>query len=831
MGSELRYDIKKIAGIINGNFLNNPSPHEVIRSLLYDSRKLFSPDNVMFFAISTKKNDGHKYIAELYKKGVRNFVVSEKEFKLSPFPEANFILVNNTLNALHSLCSFHRNQFNIPVIGITGSNGKTIVKEWLFQLLHHDKNIARNPKSYNSQIGVPVSVWQLGESNDLAIFEAGISMKGEMERLQEMIKPEIGIFTNIGAAHDENFKSREEKIKEKLKLFVNSESVVYCKNHHNIDEEVRRSPELNNIKKYTWGLDENNHLRITQIKSSDNITSIKAIHKGSDIEISIPFIDNASIENAIHCWLILLLLGYDNHTIQERIKKLHPVEMRLELKEGINDCSLINDSYSSDINSLEIALDFLCQQKQHQKTTVILSDILQSGQKEDVLYRDISVLLAKRNVDRLIGIGNSISKSSGAFPMQKVFYQTTSDFLNNFPLTNFHKERILLKGARIFEFEKISEALQKKTHSTILEINLDALVNNLNYFRSKLNTGVKIMAMVKAFSYGSGSYEIANVLQFHNIDYLAVAYADEGIQLRNTGIKVPIMVMNPDMESLDAIIKYNLEPEIYNFRILEMLINSLNHNGNNHKNSYNVHIKIDTGMHRLGFETEDIRKLTETLKNNRNIKVKSIFSHLTSSEDPSDDSFTLKQIKKFEEIGQRISDSLEYPVMLHILNSAGITRFPEAQFDMVRLGISLYGISSNSADREMLQPIGTLKTIISQIKRIKAGETIGYNRKWKADKPTHIATIPVGYADGLNRKLGNGAGKVIINNNLAPIVGNVCMDMCMIDITGINASEGDEVIVFGKNNPIEKIAEQLDTIPYEILTSIPQRVKRVFYRE
>ncbi len=821
------YSIKEIAETINGVELNIPCPESLIKDILFDSRKLISAEKTLFFAISTNKNDGHKYIADLFKHGVRNFVISNEKIEIEKFPKANFLFINDTLKALQDLCGWHRQQYNIPVIGITGSNGKTILKEWLYQLMCPDKNIVRSPKSFNSQIGVPLSVWQLEPANDLAIFEAGISMPEEMQNLQQIIKPDIGIFTNIGTAHAENFMGRQAKIREKLKLFTETKTLVYCKDHHEIDDEIVATKAMKNIEKHTWGFDKGNDLCILNIQKLSNKTIISALYNNEEVEINIPFSDNASVENAIHCWLTMLLLGYNTEIVKKRMNDLHAVAMRLELKEGINNCSLINDSYSSDINSLEIALEFLDQQKQHNKKTVIISDILQSGKPEEELYNEVAQLLAKRGVDRIIGIGPEIARQSVKFKMEKTFYLSTMDFLNKFPFSNFYKETILLKGARIFEFEKISDALQEKTHTTILEINLDSLVHNLNYFRSKLKSGTKIMAMVKAFSYGSGSFEIANILQYHKIDYLAVAYADEGVQLRNAGINVPIMVMNPDKESLESIRKYNLEPEIYSLRVLDMLIDSIIVNGN----SYNVHLKLDTGMHRLGFESKDIDPLVSKLMENKNIKVNSIFSHLTSSEDPTHDDFTTQQIMKFKEMSRKITQNLEIPVLLHILNSGGINRFPDAQFDMVRLGISLYGISSDNTEQEKLQQTGVLKSTISQIKHIGTNQTIGYNRQWTAKKPTVIGTVAIGYADGLNRKLGNGKGSVIINNIPAPIIGNICMDMCMVDITGINAKEGDEVIIFGKDNPISEMAETLDTIPYEVLTSIPQRVKRVYYRE
>ena len=824
-----KYTIREIADIINGEILSKDYNDQVITDILIDSRRLITPEKTIFFALVSKKNDGHKYIDELYNKGIRNFIISDTEFK---YKNANCIHVENTLEALQKLTAYHRKQFDIPVIGITGSNGKTIVKEWLFQLLSADKKIARSPKSYNSQIGVPLSVWQLKPNCEMGIFEAGISEPDEMGKLQTIINPTIGIFTNIGPAHSENFISTQQKTGEKLKLFTKVNTLIYNSDYPELQEIIIRSEILNTINAFTWSKKQEADLMIKLVnKNTGNSTTISGIYNGAEISITIPFTDDASIENAIHCWATMLYLKYENNIIAERMLNLQPIAMRLEMKEGINQCSIINDSYNSDINSLNIAIDFLKQQNQHKKKTIILSDILQSGQDEDELYGEIAVLLKKKGIEKIIGIGNAISRQANKFEIEKQFFPTTGAFMREYSFASFQNESILLKGARVFEFEQISHALQQKAHETVLEINLNALIHNLNFYRKKLNPETKIMAMVKAFSYGSGSFEIANILQYHRIDYLAVAYADEGVELRKAGIKVPIMVMNPDEQSYDAIIKHNLEPEIYSFRSMDLLREAIKTNIIPENKPIKVHIKLDTGMHRLGFIQEEIDKLIDRLNDIKSIYVQSVFSHLASSEDPADDDFTRQQIEGFKQMAAKIREQSDHYIMMHILNSAGISRFPDAQFDMVRLGISLYGIPSIKSDEFYLENVSTLKSTISQIKKISAGETIGYNRKGKAEKEVIIAIIPVGYADGLNRRLSNGKGKIYINGKAAPVIGNICMDMCMVDISDIDAKEGDDVIIFGKEHPITELSDALETIPYEVLTNISRRVKRVYYHE
>ena len=852
--TQTKYTASKIAQITNGKLITSVGKDPVIHDLMIDSRhQAENPEESMFIALVSPRNDGHKYIRELVNRGVKCFLVST-EHRAPSTEQPTFILVPDTLAALQKLAAFHRREFDYPVVAVTGSNGKTIVKEWLYQLLSPDFKVIRSPKSYNSQIGVPLSIWNMETQYNLAIIEAGISQPGEMEKLEEIIYPTIGIFTMIGPAHDELFSDDAEKVTEKLKLFRNVEILIYNSDYQIITNQLDHSPDFANLKTFTWGERDTDDLRIQRIVKEENQTTIQSSFQEKEIEITIPFIDNASIENAIHCWAYIQVQGsrfkvQDSSTdhrassseqlasrIQERFAKLTPVAMRLELKEAINDCTLINDSYNSDINSLSIALDFLMQQNQHKNKTLILSDILQTGRDQEEFYREVARIVISREVDRIIGIGPELFRYQEMFPMKRVFYETTEDFLIQFPLSSFRDESILLKGARKFGFEQISQALQQKAHETILEINLQALVHNLNYFRAKLNPDVKVMAMVKAFSYGSGSFEIANMLQFHRADYLAVAYTDEGVELRKADITLPIMVMSPEDQSLDSLLAWNLEPEIYSLRILHMLEEAIERNYASTQGIVRIHIKLDTGMHRLGFGPQDLDALTEVVKQNPRLHIQSIFSHLAASEAKGHDSFTTDQVNRFRKMSEAITRELDYPVLLHILNSAGISRFPDIQFDMVRSGIGLYGIGYNREEQKRLRNVTTLRTVIVQIKEVKRGETVGYNRAGKAGKDTTIAIVPVGYADGLNRKLGNRIGHMMVKGLPAPIIGNICMDLCMLDITEVLAAgkeveEGDQVIVFGDQLPVSELAKILDTIPYEIMTGISRRVKRIYFYE
>ena len=822
------YSLQRIAEIVNGQLVGASSEYR-ISDLLIDSRHLMDPSQTLFFALQSHRNDGHKYIVDLYEKGVRAFVVKHQPD--ASCPDASFIIVADTLKALQSLASYHRQQFHFPVIGITGSNGKTIVKEWLYQMLCPDYNIVRSPKSYNSQVGVPLSVWQMNDNYNLGIFEAGISEPEEMMPLQEIIRPTIGVFTNIGQAHDENFINRAQKAGEKLNLFTKAEQLVYCMDYSEIHQVVIRSGLVSKVKLFTWSRKfEDADLLVTQVAKNEKDTAITCRYMGGDLTFAIPFADDASVENVIHCIAVGLLMGMSPGTIAERLKTLVTIGMRLEIKAGVNNCTIINDYYNSDVNSLTIALDVMRQQHQHKYNVAILSDILQSGRNEMDLYAEIAQLLKAKDVDMMIGIGESISRQADKFEMECYFYKNVPEFLAQFPFSKFNNQNILLKGARAFEFEQIGMELQEKAHETVLEINFNHLVNNLNHFRSKIKPETKLMVMVKAFGYGSGNLEVSNILQVHNVDYLTVAFADEGVELRRAGINLPIMVMSPEVNSYDNIIKYHLEPEVFSFRNLGFIERAIENLALPEAHPLNVHIKLDTGMHRLGFAKEELPELIRHIQANPMLNVRSVFSHLATADNPAEDEFTLSQIHNFEEGSRMIVEA--FPQALrHILNTAGISRFPQYQFDMVRLGIGLYGVPTCEADKGVLETVVSWNTTINQIKHIPAGDSIGYNRHGRAEHDMRIGIVPVGYADGLSRLLGNGNGTFYVHGRPVKIVGDICMDMCMLDLTEVDAAEGDTVVIFDAEHDINEIARACQTIPYEIMTRVSQRVKRVYYQE
>ena len=810
---KIQHIIPEIKAVFHGN------SESEIDNVSIDSRSLQNNSGTLFFALSGANNDAHQYIEDLISKGVQNFVVNHIPKNLEG--KANFLVVENTLKALQDFASFYRKSFHFPIIGITGSNGKTIVKEWLNFLLSPDYNIIRSPKSYNSQIGVPLSVISINEKHNLGIFEAGISTTNEMEKLEKIIQPTIGILTNIGSAHDEGFQNLEEKITEKLRLFENSEILIYQKNNL-VDSLINQK-----TKTFTWSFsDEKANVFITKNSISDK-TQLSIKYEVIPFDVIIPFQDKASVENAVNCLMTLLHLGYLPEVIRERIQLLYSVEMRLKVKNGNNNTAIIDDSYSSDYQSLKIALDFLEQQKQYKKKTIILSDIIQSGLPIDELYNKVSELVTSNKIDRIIGIGEEISTYSESFK-NIITYKNTPDFIADFKNLTFENETILIKGARIFQFEEITSLLEEKTHETVLEINLNAISHNLSFFKSKLKPETKLMVMVKAFGYGSGGFEIAKLLEYHKVDYLGVAFADEGISLKSAGITLPIMVLNPENTSFPAIIEHNLEPEIYSIKGLRAFLKIAEQKNLQH---FPVHIKLDTGMHRLGFQENDLEELIATLKNTPSIKVKSILSHMATSDDLVHHEFAKSQIALFEKLSSRIVNELSINPIRHILNTSGISNYPEAQYDMVRLGIGLYGVSNDTSETKYLENVGTLKSIISQIRTIQAGESVGYGRRFMADKETKIATIPIGYADGIPRSWGNETGYIMIKNQKANIVGSICMDMLMVNVSEIDCLEGDSVIIFGENPNVTYIAEKLGTIPYEILTGISHRVKRVFYRE
>jgi Alr-MurF fusion protein len=815
----LTLTIRNIIPVINAQFLGN-SISGVIDSISIDSRSLQNGVGTLFFAINGINHDGHDYISYLIENhNVSYFVVEKLPEEIAP--NANYLVVQNTVEALQRLATYYRNLFDFPIIGITGSNGKTIIKEWLNFLLSPDYNCIRSPKSYNSQIGVPLSVLGINETNNLGIFEAGISTINEMEKLQLIINPTIGILSNIGSAHDEGFQDIGQKIKEKLKLFNAVEVLILNKNK---TIEAFLNPK---IKTFTWSSEDGKADVFVIAKEVNEATELKVTYNKLCFTIKIPFQDQASIENAIQCLMVMLHFGYNQEIIQERMLLLYPVEMRLKVKNGINNTTLIDDSYSSDFQSLKIALDFLENQKQHKKKTLILSDIFQSGLITEELYSKVSQLIISNKINRVITIGNTIFEYKSKFP-NAIAFKDTNEFINAFDSISFENESILIKGARHFHFEEIVSLLEEKTHETILEINLNAISHNLNFFKSKLHPSTKIMVMVKAFGYGNGGFEIAKLLSHHKVDYLGVAFADEGIALKNAGIDLPIMVLNPESTSFLAIIQHQLEPEIYSLKGLNSFLKIAEQKK---LTKFPIHIKLDTGMHRLGFQENNVTELIAKLKGNTTVEVKSILSHMATSDDVNHQDFALSQIALFEKLSVTLIKELKINPIRHILNTSGISNFPQSQYDMVRLGIGLYGISNDEEEQKQLEIVGTLKSIISQIRVIQKGESVGYGRRFIAEKETKIATIPIGYADGISRHLGNGVGYVMIKNKKASIVGSVCMDMLMVNVTNIECKEGNEVILFGKEPTVNQMATLLDTIPYEVLTSISQRVKRIFYRE
>ena len=828
----LQYTTRKIAEIVKGSLLQLHQDSS-IEHILLDSRKTYAAASSVFFALKGSRRDGHFFIQDLYKKGVRNFVVS-REVDQTMSPDANFIHVKDPLDALQLLATFHRQQFGIPVIGITGSNGKTIVKEWLYQLLHSDHAIVRSPKSYNSQIGVPLSVWQMTSQHTLGIFEAGISRPGEMMNLANIIQPTVGILTTIGEAHREGFESTTQKLSEKIKLFVNCVKIIYCKDYTvpaSVDIEGQQGKLFRpQAEFYSWAKNSSAWLQIDHIDTKADHTDISATKNGEAVSISIPFTDDASVENAITCWCTLLAFGYDNNICRDRLLRLQPVNMRLELKTGINHCSIINDSYSADLSSLKIALNFLNQQSAATKRTVILSDFLQTGLSDAILYKEIANELTIHNVERVIGIGPQISTHllfEGSYKPEISFYINSEEFMQQFRSSQFKEETILIKGARMFEFENIVRLLEQKVHETVLEISLDAIAHNLKEYQKLLRPETRIMAMVKAFAYGSGGVEIASVLQYHKVDYLGVAYADEGVEIRKAGITLPVMVLNPEESSFEAIVDHQLEPDLFSFETLERFDNFLQIGG---LSQYPVHIEIETGMNRLGFAVEDAERLGEYLSRGTSFKVQTIFTHLAGSEDEKEDGFSREQYSKFKKVCTILENKLGYPVIKHISNSAAIIRLPEMQMDMVRLGIGLYGIDSADTDKLDLLPVASLRSTIAQLKSLKKGESVSYNRKGVVNRDSVIATVRIGYADGYSRRLGNGRGKMLVNGRPAPVIGTVCMDMTMIDVTDIpDVKEGDDVSIFGKALPVQQLAEWAGTIPYEIMTGISQRVKRIYF--
>jgi alanine racemase len=831
---KMNYSIEKITTLIGARRIGETDAQ--IGWLLTDSRSLCFPEETLFFALKSTRNDGHRYIEDLYRRGVRNFVVEAKGIaeycpngSITTMADANFLIVPSPLAALQRLAERHRDEFNIPIVGITGSNGKTMVKEWLYQLLLPSQKIVRSPRSYNSQIGVPLSVWLLNEQTEIGIFEAGISQPGEMMALRDIIQPTIGVLTSLGSAHQENFRSMEEKCLEKLELMHDTEAMVYCSDNDIVSRCIRRMQYKG--EKIAWSqCDEQVALFVKRIENKGQSARITYIWQGEENTYSIPFIDEASIEDTITCAAVALRLGLTPGQLADRMPKLEPVAMRLEVKEGQRGCLLINDSYNSDINSLDIALDFMQRRESAGSLTktLILSDIFQTGTTSDKLYAQVSDLAVKRGINKFIGIGPELSAQADRIQIaDKQFFADVNHFLSSDAFAALHHELILLKGARPFGFDQITEQLEQKVHETILEVNLNAVVENLNYYRSFLKPETKMVCMIKADGYGAGAVEIARTLQDHRVDYLAVAVADEGVTLRKAGITANIMIMNPEMTAFKTMFDYDLEPEVYSFRLLDALIKAARKEG---ITGWPVHIKLDTGMHRLGFDpVHDMDELIDRLKHQNAVIPRSVFSHFVGSDSDDFDSFSAQQFALFEEGSSKLQSAFSHKILRHIDNSAGIEHFPERQLDMCRLGLGLYGIDSR--DNRILNTVSTLKTTILQMHHVPAGETVGYSRKGKLDRDSVIAAIPIGYADGLNRHLGNRHGYCLVNGQKAEYVGNICMDVAMIDVTDIPCQEGDQVEIFGEHLPVTVLSDAIDTIPYEVLTGVSNRVKRVYFQD
>ena len=825
----MKYTIEKITTLIGARRIGQNDAN--VGWILTDSRSLCFPEETLFFAIRTQRNDGHNYIPELYRRGVRNFVVETVPADAdSGFRNANFLKVTNTLAALQRLAERHRDEFDIPVVGITGSNGKTMVKEWLYQLLSQKMVVTRSPKSYNSQIGVPLSVWLIDEHTQVALLEAGISQTGEMDRLRDIIQPTIGVLTSMGQAHQENFRSMDEKCMEKLQLMHDAKVVVYNSDDEVVSRCMRRSGYKG--QRVAWSKeDPQAALYVKETVTKGNMTTVHYIYnKVEEGTYHLPFIDEASVECSLACAATALYLGLDKEALDVRMSQLEPVAMRLEVKEGQRGCTLINDSYNSDVSSLDIALDFMSRRPDHngRKRTLILSDIQQSGQQPSQLYRTVSELAEKRGVEKFIGIGPELKENAGEIRIdEKYFFADVEKFVQSEVFGALCDEVILIKGARQFGFDHITEQLEQKVHETILEVNLNAVVANLNHYRSLMKPTTKIVCMVKADAYGAGAVEVAKTLQDHRVDYLAVAVADEGVTLRKNGITSNIMIMNPEMTAFKTMFDYELEPEVYSFRLMDALIKAAEKEG---ITGYPVHIKLDTGMHRLGFDPlRDIDGVIDRLKRQNAIIPRSVFSHFVGSDSDDFDNFSAHQFQLFDEASTKLQAAFDHKILRHICNSAGIEHFPERQLDACRLGLGLYGIDSR--DNHILNTVSTLKTTILQLRQVPKEETVGYSRKGILERDSTIAAIPIGYADGLNRHLGRGRGYCLVNGQKAPYVGNICMDVAMIDVTGIDCKEGDTVEIFGEHLPVTVLSDILDTIPYEVLTGISGRVKKVYFQD
>lgn len=830
----MHYSIEKVASLTGARRYG--SADACIDWLLTDSRSLAFPETTLFFALRTRLGDGHRYIPDLYRRGVRNFVVGELPAEAAArYPQANFLLVVSPLKALQRLAERHRDEYTLPVVGVTGSNGKTVVKEWLYQLLSPSMAVTRSPRSYNSQVGVPLSVWLLSPRTRLGIFEAGISQPGEMPALRAIIQPTIGVLTNIGQAHQENFSTVQEKCLEKLALFQDSETLVYCADDEIVGDCVERSGLR--ARRLAWSMrDSRSPLYVGRVEKLEEAgddrpagTRLTYTYRKETHTAVVPFFDEASVRNCVHCLAVCLHLGLSPEAVARGMARLEPVAMRLEVKPGVGGCTVINDSYNSDVNSLDIALDFMARRPEQagRRKVLVLSDILQSGLPPEELYAQVAEMVNRRGIDMLVGVGGEISRHHSLFRMEKRFFPDGEALLASGLLSSLRDAVVLLKGARRFNFEQLTDLLSLRVHETTLEVNLGAVAENLDFYRSFMRPDTRMVCMVKASAYGAGAVEVARTLQDRGVDYLAVAVADEGVELRRAGITGNILVMNPEPTAFHTLFAYGLQPEVYSFGLLEKLIRAARKEG---VTDFPVHIKLDTGMHRLGFHPEhDLPALIDRLLHQTAVIPRSVFSHFAGGDDEGLDGFSREQFDRFERASRQLQAAFPHKILRHICNSAGIERFPERHLDMVRLGLGLYGI--DPIDNRVLRNVATLRTTILQIRDVEAGDTVGYGRRGKVERPSRIAALPIGYADGLDRHLGCGRGHCLVNGMRAPYVGNICMDVCMIDVTGIPCKEGDTAEIFGDHLPVTELSDALGTIPYEILTSVSDRVKRVYYRD
>jgi len=822
-----------LAEAIGGEWLSQHND-PLIAHLSIDSRKPFSPNDTLFVALSGERHDAHRYIRELHAKGMRHFMVSDPT-TTQGLPDSNVILVRDTRDALHRIAAWHRSQMHAPVIGITGSNGKTVVKEWLFHLLRDSEHIARSPGSWNSQVGVPLSVWGMRREHTLGLFEAGISEPGEMERLRAVIHPTVGIFTNIGPAHGEHFADDRAKAVEKAMLFRDAQAIVFCADHADVVQALHAHGIDQRAALLGWSRERQGWLHVVRTEPLPHGQRIRVFNDRVDFDFEIPFTDQASAENAIHCVALLLHLGRSPEWIAARTPTLPPVSMRLEALDGVHGITLLNDAYSNDTASLAIALEHLDALAAGRPKAVVLSDLM-GGEEPALRYRRVEELLARSRVEAVITVGPELREHAMSFAPHVQHFADAEELLARFDPATLKDHAVLVKGARAFGLERIATRWQRQVHGTVMEVDLEAIRHNLNYYRASLgltpgpspkeSVAVAVMAMVKAFGYGNGALELARLFAHEQVQYLGVAYADEGIELRQQGITTPILVMNPEPVPMETLHRFRLEPEVYDERSFSEAARF----AQAHADAPPIHIKLDTGMRRLGFAEDELPQLIEAIRGAKGLKVVSILSHLAASDDPAHDEFTRGQIVAFTRMADALIAVLGYRPLLHIANSAGASRWKEAHFDMVRLGIGLHGIGANPPETAQLMHAASLRTVIAQIKRVPAGSTIGYGRRGVADSERLIATVPMGYADGLSRRLSNGVGRFWVHGHAAPIIGTVCMDMCMIDVTEITCAVGDEAVLFDAAHPITELARDLGTIPYEVLTSVPPRVKRVYVR-